>query len=670
MRLVAFRIQNYKTVVDSGRVEVRPDVTCLLGQNEAGKSAVLQAIWKSRNVANRKFDMLYDYPKHDYVRARGSDPVATVLEFQLGDDDVDAFRTEFGSEPPSHISLTTTYQGKTTLQPAVQVENDDLSKAKDLSELLAELPAEANAQGVDVVAPLRQQAQALLAAVTSADYGRVRQAAAALAAAAKAQALQLKLLDADAVASLNAATTARSGAERLADVNTFLIARIPAFIYFDEYGILKTRIYLPDFLKRSSTPDPEIRTQTALFEWAHVQPKELLDLGIVKQQNEAQGLVERRKEERRTLLESASFSLTGDWKEWWPQQREHKLHMSADGDDLVLQVSDDKNPWKVDFQERSRGFQWFFSFYLTFLVESGKAHQGAILLLDEPGLHLHVTAQQRLLSFFQRVSERNQLIYTSHSPFMVDPDHLDNVRTVYLRKDEKAGYMHTKVSPTTEPEGDHETCLPLQAALGYGVAQTLFIGKKTLIVEGITDYWILKTLSAELAKRKRSSLPEELVILFAGGTSRVLPLVSLFARPEETQRRLVVLLDADKAGLDKATKLKRELLQHDQGVALISDPDLLGPPGIEVEDVVSRGEFTAALQQHKGKFKATKAKATTNVQFIREVYQENGWGDLTHGEKALLVLALVDHWRTGKGPDDETLDNAEKVIAGLAKRFV
>ena len=80
MRLVAFRVRNYKTVVDSGPVEIRPDVSCLLGVNESGKSAFLQAMWKSRNVAGAKFDMLYDYPKHAYNQDRDRDQPGPVLE--------------------------------------------------------------------------------------------------------------------------------------------------------------------------------------------------------------------------------------------------------------------------------------------------------------------------------------------------------------------------------------------------------------------------------------------------------------------------------------------------------------------------------------------------------------------------------------------------------------
>jgi predicted ATPase len=669
MRLIAFHVQNYKTIVDSGRVEVRPDVTCLLGQNESGKSSVLQAIWKSRNVANRKFDMLYDYPKHDYSRARNTDPVATSLEFALDAEDVDAFVEEFDLTAPKIVTLKTLYSGKATLVLDTSFVDQDLANARMIAGRLVELPAKAGEDGADQLAGVRQQARALAAAIATSNFPAVRHAAASAVAAVKGQTALIGDGAAEIEATLQEAAEAHSAAEMRSAAVAFLGKRIPAFIYFDEYGILKTRIHLPEYQRKAGSNDADIRTQTALFEWARITPQEILQLGRPKDEGEAQDAVDRRKEERRTLLESASFSLTGDWKEWWPQQREHRLKITADGDDLVLQVSDDKNPWNVDFQERSRGFQWFFSFYLTFLVESEKAHQGTVLLLDEPGLNLHVTAQQRLLSFFQRVSEKNQVIYTTHSPFMVDPDHIDNVRTVFLKKDDKSGYMHTRVSATTEPEGDHDTVLPLQAALGYDIAQTLFLGKKTLIVEGITDYWILKTLSAELAQAKRAALPEDVVVLFAGGTSRMLPLVSLFMQPDDRERRLVVLLDADKAGIDKAANLKRELLKHDQAVALMSDADFLAKPDVEVEDIVSRAELMAAVKQHKGKFTTAKAKASTAVPFLKEVYRENGWGDLTHQEKALVVHALVELWRAGKGPDEDTLNNAEQVIHGIGRRF-
>ena len=131
------------------------------------------------------------------------------------------------------------------------------------------------------------------------------------------------------------------------------------------------------------------------------------------------------------MLRSASFALTGDWVELWTGD-EHRLEFDIDGEYLVLQVSDSHSPFPIPFEERSKGFQWFLSFYLTFLVESRKAHKDAILLLDEPGLHLHPSLQARLVKFLERISETNQILYSTHLPFMVDGDHFDRVRTVQL----------------------------------------------------------------------------------------------------------------------------------------------------------------------------------------------------------------------------------------------
>ena len=270
---------------------------------------------------------------------------------------------------------------------------------------------------------------------------------------------------------------------------------IPIFIYFDDYGQIETRIHLPTYLRKKDNPDPKERTQTALFEWSKLDPKEILELGQPRAKDEPDDRVHRRHEKRRALLDSASFGLTGDWIKWWNEKR-HKLHFDVDGEDLVLRVSDEHNEFPIPFEERSHGFQWFFSFYLVFLVESKKAHKDAILLLDEPGLHLHPTLQSKLIELFERISETNQLIYSTHLPFLVDGNHFERVRTVHLAGPEP---QKTVISNDVRPTGDRDTLFPLQAALGYSIAQTLFLGKRSVIVEGITDYWIIKALDTCLS---------------------------------------------------------------------------------------------------------------------------------------------------------------------------
>ena len=187
--------------------------------------------------------------------------------------------------------------------------------------------------------------------------------------------------------------TARAWAER----------NLPIFIYFDNYGQLETRIHLPTYLRSMGDLNPRTGTQTALFKWSRLDPQEILDLGLPRQEGETDDQVHRRLEKRRALLDSASFALTGDWIKWWTEKR-HKLHFDADGEDLVLKISDQHNEFPIPFEERSHGFQWFFSFCLVLLAESWQTDKGAILLLDEPGLHLHPALQKRLIDLFDSSS--------------------------------------------------------------------------------------------------------------------------------------------------------------------------------------------------------------------------------------------------------------------------
>ena len=83
MRLKAFDVKHYKTVLDSGRVEIDTNVACLMGKNEAGKSAVMQALWKFNNVSGAIYDRLFDLPAELYTRMRSTDPEVSCLSLPL-----------------------------------------------------------------------------------------------------------------------------------------------------------------------------------------------------------------------------------------------------------------------------------------------------------------------------------------------------------------------------------------------------------------------------------------------------------------------------------------------------------------------------------------------------------------------------------------------------------
>lgn len=115
MRLASFAIKNYKIIDDTGAVKVDPLVTALVGKNESGKSAVMRAMWKSKNVADVDFDKLYDYPRDRYSRERTGTQEVTKLEFALTAEEQGAVKKalpEGTPAGPTTATLTTFYEGK------------------------------------------------------------------------------------------------------------------------------------------------------------------------------------------------------------------------------------------------------------------------------------------------------------------------------------------------------------------------------------------------------------------------------------------------------------------------------------------------------------------------------------------------------------------------------
>jgi len=327
---------------------------------------------------------------------------------------------------------------------------------------------------------------------------------------------------------------------------------LPRFIYFEEYGVIESAVHFPTFIQQlNQTPSlPRVRTTKCLFE--HVG----LDINTINQldPNKPKETIEKLRkmaDERAILMSSASASMTKMFSEWW-EQRHHKFRYQVDGPFFRVWVSDNLDSSEIELDQRSRGMQYFFSFYLVFLVEAQKAHINSILLLDEPGLHVHGTAQQKLVKFLKKLSNQNQLLYSTHSPFMIDGDHLERVRVVYNNQEDGTA----KVSEDVWPK-DKDALFPLQAGLGYAIAQTLFYSKRQLVVEGLTDYWILKSMSNVLLEKGKTGLRSDAVIVPSGGVNNLLPLASMLIGHDI---KIAILLDGDEPGKRKGKEVEKKLL--------------------------------------------------------------------------------------------------------------
>ena len=398
----------------------------------------------------------------------------------------------------------------------------------------------------------------------------------------------------DAVRELLARASQRGPAE-IEEARKLVLEHLPSFVYYSNYGNLDSEIYLPHVIQNlqrkdlGSREEAKARTLKVLFEFVELSAEEILELGqdLPRSDDEDEPsdeeikAVAERKKEREILLQSASTDLTQKFRDWW-KQGAYRLRFNADGDHFRIWVSDNLRPEEIELEGRSTGLQWFLSFYLVFLVESEDAHQGAILLLDEPGLSLHPLAQKDLSVFFDNLALTNQLIYTTHSPFMVDANHLDRARSVYI--DESGATVASPDLRAGEAKSAQTKAIyAVHAALGLATSDIILQGCQPIIVDGPSDQFYLNAIKNYLIRTDKVNPARELVFVPAGGFRGVSAVVSILTGKDEALP--YVLLDSDSSGQEMAKKLKSGLYQ---GAAerILMVGDLCKGANFEIEDLV------------------------------------------------------------------------------------
>ncbi|WP_199564527.1 ATP-dependent nuclease [Spirosoma telluris] len=265
-----------------------------------------------------------------------------------------------------------------------------------------------------------------------------------------------------------------------------------------------------------------------------------------------------------------------------------KIRISADGQYLKVVVEDEIGV-EIELDQRSEGFQWIVSFFVVFFAEAIDKHKNAILLLDEPGMSLHGLKQRDFRETISRLAKTNQTIYSTHSPFLVGPDELDLVRVIELKDREEGTKVHTTIS-SSDPAG----LLPLQEALGYDLAQSLFTQQKNLILEGLTDYWYIDATASLLKEANIEKLDEKIALVFANSAGKVVYYATIL---HAHKLKIMALLDSDSAG-DQAAN--QENLVHTLGNKnILRTKDFCtNIPKAEIEDLLRETLITIVKDEY------------------------------------------------------------------------
>jgi len=218
-----------------------------------------------------------------------------------------------------------------------------------------------------------------------------------------------------------------------------------------------------------------------------------------------------------------------------------------------------------------------------------------VVLLDEPGLSLHARAQADLLRYInEELRPCYQVVYTTHSPFMIDADDLLSARTVedVVEKDRLTGQetlLGTKVGEDVLST-DADTVSPLQRALDYELTQTLFVGRHTLLVEGPSDLAYLKWFSRQLQRAGKGGLDYRWNICICGGITRIPGFVSLFRGNGLNVAAVADVQAGDKQKIENA----RKSLPAGHLLALDS---FAGQSEADIEDVLGREFFVSVVRK-------------------------------------------------------------------------
>jgi len=301
---------------------------------------------------------------------------------------------------------------------------------------------------------------------------------------------------------------------------------LPLFWYFDEYYSLPSRINL-NKLVESDDSDESFSTSKALFKLAKIDVNELLHTDNF--------------EKFISELENTANLITEKIYSYWSTNKNLELEFEIEIEHhkkkvgeffknsehyeeryLNIRIRDKYNRVSLPLNRRSKGFNWFFSVIVWFSQIEKKKNVDYVLLLDEPGLNLHAVAQADLLKFIKDLAVDYQVIYTTHSPFMLSNEDLQKVRTI-------ADFQDGSVISEVKNETDPETLFPIQVAIGYDIAQNLLVKKRNLVVESVPDFILLNLFNDYFKAQNELTLSDTIAITPLGGFSNVIKFITLMS---------------------------------------------------------------------------------------------------------------------------------------------
>lgn len=630
MKLVSFRIKHFKSIDDSGECSLASDVTVLAGKNEAGKTNLLQALRKFNYGEENNFEKT-DYP----LDKEGVEPEVT-LKFELTEEDLEKLKSRlslqdipkptqiakipivitkkanndyvFDSPSGSFTDLIRNEEDNTTpFEDELTTLIDELKEVLSSKSLNVQFFTENKPLSVTSVAELSTQIEQAVAALAPGDQDPIKEFI---------EKIKTKVTEID------------TASKEINNKKELFLKGLPRLVLFDSFDQEELLPY--------EVPLTEAEKNKAVCNYCSIVGiaiKDIIDTTDTQL--------------RRKMVNEKSAIVDGDFGEYWKQDKIN-LTMSSYGENLIFGIKEEGKNYDFKVEQRSKGLQWFLSFYLLLKAESKNKQN--IILVDEPGLYVHAKAQWDILRVLTDLSSQNQFIFSTHSPYLIDPSRLDRIRLAIKNLERKVNgkTITEQGSKVFELSGVHtadkDTLTPIITAIGLDISKQLsFAAEHNIVLEGISDYNFLSGVIETLSKKQRSKI-DKLHLIPCKGADNIPTVISLLLGWGLSFK---ALLDNDNKGKEVNKILEERFLLDNKSTLFTSSTD-----NHCIEDIFSKEDFNVLV--------LGKSKDYETAKLNSEVIPDS--------QKAILSRNFLNTVRGKKVKlSKETKDNFVKILDELEK---
>ena len=620
MKIIKFRIKNYKSIIDSGDCYLTDNTTILAGKNESGKTSILEALEDFNIDKNIRKEA-------EQIKNPDALPEIKIM-FEIEKSDLEKIFTDIGIEKPDieniKIEISKIYPNQysisdkslSELRP-YSISDKSLSKLKQEDDAHIEININKSYNKLDI---FRKDFQELIEELPILNFNEI---------------------DDFKTSIYSVINEANSKIDRFPDEqirNEFIsikdelinnLNKLDKLKGIEEQflSVLKTN-WIPYFILFKSFED----------EFPHTVPiSDLEDNEWIKDLSEISDLDPKiiKSSDSRLKFEhkdKINIDFKKDFKDYWTQDF-LSLKVEWDSDDVSFWIEEDNSLYKPS--QRSKGHQWYLAFYVK-ITARAKENVPNIILIDEPGLFLHAKAQSDILRKLEDSASHVQLIFSTHSPYLLEANKLNRIRLVYKTKE-----SGTLVENKVHSLADKETLTPILTTIGLDLNSGISHLNKlnNVIVEGISDVFYLEAF-------KRMKDNDDFNFVFGGGSGNM-PVIGTILHGWGCN--VIYLYDKDQGKKDGEKNLSKNW--HVKKDFILSVLENKGT----IEDIFSTDDFKNYVIND-----SSKTYTSMNSEYIKTEKMD----------KALLAR----HFLQSTEDEDiklssETMDNVKGVFDKLNKCF-